>query len=41
LGVAVVYGIIERHNGKVIVKSEVGHGTTFTVCLGVHNDEEG
>ncbi len=41
LGVAVVYGIIERHNGKVIVKSEVGQGTTFTVELGVHNDEEG
>jgi len=41
LGVAVVYGIIERHNGKVIVQSEVGQGTTFTVCLGVHDDEGG
>lgn len=41
LGVAVVYGIVERHKGEVTVQSEVGKGTTFTVCLGVHNDEEG
>ena len=41
LGVAVVYGIVERHNGKVTVQSEVGKGTTFTVCLEVHDDEEG
>ncbi|MFP3899058.1 MAG: [Fe-Fe] hydrogenase large subunit C-terminal domain-containing protein [Dehalococcoidia bacterium] len=41
LGVAVVYGIVERHKGKVAVESEVGKGTTFTVYLGVHNDEEG
>jgi len=41
LGVAVVYGIVERHNGKVSVQSEVGKGTTFTVYLGVHDDESG
>jgi two-component system, NtrC family, sensor kinase len=34
LGVAVVYGIVERHKGKVTVESEVGKGTTFTVYLG-------
>jgi two-component system, NtrC family, sensor kinase len=39
LGVAVVHGIVERHNGKITVQSEVGKGTTFTVYLGVHNDE--
>ncbi len=41
LGVAVVYGIVERHNGRVVVHSEVGRGTTFTVYLGIHNDEQG
>jgi signal transduction histidine kinase len=41
LGVAVVYGIVERHKGKVTVESEVGKGTRFTVQLGVHDDEKG
>ena len=41
LGVAVVYGIVERHNGKVTVQSEVGKGTTFSVYLGIHSDEKG
>jgi len=40
LGVAVVYGIVERHKGRVNVKSEIGRGTTFSVCLGVHDDEK-
>jgi two-component system NtrC family sensor kinase len=40
LGVAVVYGIVERHKGKVNVKSEIGRGTTFSVCLGVHDDDK-
>jgi two-component system NtrC family sensor kinase len=33
LGLSVVYGIVERHGGVVDVKSEVGHGTTFTIRL--------
>jgi len=41
LGLAVVHGIIERHRGKVKVQSEVGKGTTFSVYLEVHSDEEG
>ena len=41
LGLAVVYGIVERHGGKVTVQSEVGKGTTFTVYLEAHNDENG
>jgi signal transduction histidine kinase len=41
LGVAVVYGIVERHKGKVTVQSEVGKGTIFTVYLGAHDDAKG
>ena len=33
LGLAVIYGIIERHGGFIDVKSRVGQGTTFTVEL--------
>ena len=41
LGLAVVHGIIERHRGRIKVQTGVGKGTTFTVYLGVHSDEEG
>jgi two-component system NtrC family sensor kinase len=40
LGLAVVRGIIERHKGEIKVQSEVGKGTTFSVYLGVHEDEK-
>jgi signal transduction histidine kinase len=33
LGLSVSYGIIERHRGRLEVKSKVGKGTTFTVKL--------
>jgi two-component system NtrC family sensor kinase len=33
LGLSVVYGIVERHGGTVLVDSEVGKGTTFTIRL--------
>lgn len=33
LGLAVSYGIIERHGGVISVKSELGRGTTFTIDL--------
>jgi two-component system NtrC family sensor kinase len=33
LGLAVVYGIIQRHDGRIIVESRPGHGTTFTITL--------
>ena len=33
LGLSVSHGIIERHGGRIDVKSEIGKGTTFTVFL--------
>jgi signal transduction histidine kinase len=33
LGLAVTYGIIERHGGTIDVESAVGVGTTFTITL--------
>lgn len=33
LGLAVAYGIIQKHGGKINVQSEVGRGTIFTVAL--------
>ena len=39
LGLAVVYGIIERHKGRINVQSEVGKGTIFSVYLQGHNDD--
>ncbi len=29
LGLAVTYGIIQEHAGKIMVESRVGEGTTF------------
>jgi PAS domain S-box-containing protein len=33
LGLSVSYGIIENHGGKIMVESEPGRGSTFTVSL--------
>ncbi|MBE9521627.1 MAG: cache domain-containing protein [Proteobacteria bacterium] len=35
LGLAVSYGIVQRHGGTVRVQSEVGRGSTFTIWLPV------
>jgi len=35
LGLSVSYGLVERHNGKIEVASELGKGSTFTVLLPV------
>ncbi|MCD4742834.1 MAG: GHKL domain-containing protein [Desulfobacteraceae bacterium] len=33
LGLSVVYGIIQNHNGDIKVSSEPGKGTIFEICL--------
>ncbi len=33
LGLAVSYGIINQHQGRILVESQLGHGTTFTISL--------
>jgi two-component system NtrC family sensor kinase len=35
LGLAVSYGIINQHQGKISVESQLGRGTTFTIILPV------
>jgi signal transduction histidine kinase len=39
LGLAVSYGIIQRHHGKIEVHSKEGEGTIFTVYLPLHQEE--
>ena len=38
LGLAVVHGIVESHNGRIDVKSKVNAGTTFTITLPVNSN---
>jgi len=41
LGLAVSYGIIQRHRGKIDVQSTEGKGSNFTVYLPVQQEEGG
>jgi two-component system NtrC family sensor kinase len=40
LGLAVSYGIIDRHRGRIEVQSEIDRGTTFTIQLPLDASEE-
>jgi signal transduction histidine kinase len=40
LGLAVSHGIIQRHHGRIEVQSKEGEGTTFTIYLPRHYEEE-
>jgi PAS domain S-box-containing protein len=39
LGLAISYGIIQRHHGRIEVKSKEGEGTTFTIYLPLSHEE--
>jgi len=39
LGLATTYSIINRHNGRITVESEVGSGTTLTLYLPVYEKD--
>lgn len=41
LGLPVAYGIVQRHQGKIEVRSQEGEGSTFTVSLPLHPDSAG
>jgi PAS domain S-box-containing protein len=40
LGLSVVHGIVERHHGKIEIKSNPGAGTTFSIYLGIVDEEK-
>jgi PAS domain S-box-containing protein len=40
LGLSVVHGIIERHHGKITIESNPVDGTTFSIYLGIFNEEK-
>ena len=33
VGLSITKDIIDRHNGRIVVESELGKGTTFTLCI--------
>ena len=41
LGLSLSFGIVEKHHGRIEVKSEVGSGTTFRIWLPVKQNGDG
>jgi PAS domain S-box-containing protein len=41
LGLSISYGIVERHNGEILVGSQLGSGTTFTVRIPTDFGDQG
>lgn len=41
LGLSIVHTIIKEHEGEIIVKSQLGHGSTFTILLPEYSQEKG
>jgi hemerythrin-like metal-binding protein len=39
LGLSLSYGIVQKHHGRIEVKSEVGKGTAFRIWLPVHQQQ--
>ncbi len=39
LGLSISYGIIQRHNGEITVKSQIDRGTTFRIVLPIDHAE--
>ena len=40
LGLAISYGIVQRHHGRIEIETKEGEGTTFKVYLPVKHEEE-
>ncbi len=40
LGLSLSYGIVQKHHGRIEVKSELGKGTVFRICLPVRQPPE-
>ncbi|NTU68327.1 MAG: PAS domain-containing protein [Chlorobiaceae bacterium] len=38
LGLSTVYGLVKNNNGHIVCETEVGKGTTFTVCFPIASD---
>jgi signal transduction histidine kinase len=41
LGLSVSYGIVKKHGGEILVESEAGQGSTFTIVLPVGETNSG